>query len=34
MKNGNSLELQGVRKDFGEFEVLKGLDLTFKKGNS
>ncbi len=24
MKNGNSLELQGVRKDFGEFEVLKG----------
>lgn len=32
MKNGNSLELQGVRKDFGEFEVLKGMDLTFKKG--
>ena len=32
MKNGNSVELQGVRKDFGEFEVLKGLDLTFKKG--
>ncbi|MFJ7512982.1 ATP-binding cassette domain-containing protein [Peribacillus simplex] len=32
MINGKSLELQGVRKDFGEFEVLKGLDLTFKKG--
>jgi sulfonate transport system ATP-binding protein len=32
MKNGNSLELHGVRKDFGKFEVLKGMDLTFKKG--
>ncbi|MFF2590687.1 ATP-binding cassette domain-containing protein [Peribacillus butanolivorans] len=32
MKSGSSLELQNIRKDFGGFEVLKGIDLTFKKG--
>ncbi|MGE7767855.1 ATP-binding cassette domain-containing protein [Peribacillus sp. NPDC096540] len=32
MKSGSSLELQNIRKGFGGFEVLKGIDLTFKKG--
>ncbi|MCK1995411.1 ATP-binding cassette domain-containing protein [Peribacillus muralis] len=32
MKDGNSFELQEVAKSFGEHDVLKGVDLSFKKG--
>lgn len=32
MKKGSSLELQNIRKSFGDFQVLKGIDLTFIKG--
>lgn len=32
MKNVNSLELQDVAKRFGDHEVLKGVNLSFKKG--
>ncbi|AOH52804.1 aliphatic sulfonate ABC transporter ATP-binding protein [Peribacillus muralis] len=32
MKSGNSLELHGVAKSFGDHDVLKGVDLSFKKG--
>ena len=32
MNEGSSLELQNIRKSFGDFDVLKGIDLTFNKG--